>query len=324
MPWTIPVFAHLTYLKVVNDYTFNHYPVDNLLDGLERMRELQTLDIMLNETSPQPAPDAQEHAATAQSRVVALNKMQFLALHGSPQTVMMLLSHLSLPAEAVAAYTFLAPFRGNDWDLDVMFRVALESVHWHANSTAPPHNAVTSVRIKKAWSLDSRFFEEIYDLIIIAHKDGQTADNESLILNMLGFGRLDTLGVFASAHLQELVLDNVLPVQWPDLPGLRRLTVTRKAADALSTIGVLPVLPSLAVLVLNDVRIAAGAQGAMWRLPQKIAKAGWRLQELDVAQCDVDGAWVAHAREALPGTRVKWDEGACERARMAEASNEAV
>ncbi|KAI0046264.1 hypothetical protein FA95DRAFT_1407514 [Auriscalpium vulgare] len=40
------------------------------------------------------------------------------------------------------------------------------------------------------------------------------------------------------------------------------------------------------------------------------AQSGYPLEEMDVTQCDVDEAWVARVREALPGTRVKWNEGA--------------
>ncbi|KAI0051932.1 hypothetical protein FA95DRAFT_1553928 [Auriscalpium vulgare] len=45
----------------------------------------------------------------------------------------------------------------------------------------------------------------------------------------------------------------------------------------------------------------------MWLLPLILAvraKAGCRLEELDVAQCDVDATWVLRAQVLLPGTLV--------------------
>ncbi|KAI0040245.1 hypothetical protein FA95DRAFT_903298 [Auriscalpium vulgare] len=55
-----------------------------------------------------------------------------------------------------------------------------------------------------------------------------------------------------------------------------------------------------------------------YALPMRLAEraaAGYTLEELDVVSCEVEEAWVTRTREVLPGTLVKWDKGARERAR---------
>ncbi|KAI0046761.1 hypothetical protein FA95DRAFT_1572960 [Auriscalpium vulgare] len=317
MPLTFLIFARLTSLHVVNSYdpenlSFSEL-LDGLLDGLEEMHELEELNITLfckNE-------DILASEDPIQQRSVTLSKLAYLELTTSMREATMIISHLSLPAHAVACYNMkLSAGRVPDG----FFPLILASVHCHADSAAQSSNAITSLHIGTVNSGRATIIR------VVARTDRHTDEPDLIVsfVNNTSSARI-ALEALASTHLKELTLDCVVlkDCTWPDMPALRRLVVEGAAAASLcANLDSVPaVLPALAVLVLVDVGIPAELGSGetegemMWLLPRTLAAradAGCRLEVLDVTRCDVDPAWVVHARELLSGTgvRVEWDEDA--------------
>ncbi|KAI0051842.1 hypothetical protein FA95DRAFT_141792 [Auriscalpium vulgare] len=136
------------------------------------------------------------------------------------------------------------------------------------------------------------------------------------------------LEAFSSTHLEELMVedraDSFDESAWRNslqhMPAMRRLTVKGSAAVSLCTALQEPpsgdetpkpqhFLPALSILVLAEESAAQLADVLPLCLAAR-AEAGYPLEELDVTRCDLDDAWVTRVREAWPGMRVKWNEGA--------------
>ncbi|KAI0045908.1 hypothetical protein FA95DRAFT_1596583 [Auriscalpium vulgare] len=309
MPWTLSIFAHITSLHVENTFNPKTYPLDKFLDGLEGMRELERLKMILHNGGADRLPEENRH-----HRSVTIVKLAYLELITSPRDAMIIISYLSLPAHAVACYN-LRLF--GELDLpDQFFPLSLASVHCHADSSAESSNAITRLHIST--EQPSR---ALPGAVITARTDDEPP--LTMCFSHRNWPGSVALAAIASAHLRELTLDYdpFESQQWLDvgrrMPALRRLVV--KGAAAVSVCAALcsvpPILPALAILVLVDVSITAKngreAEAETIRLlPGNLAaraEAGTRLEVLDVTQCDLDGAWVARAQKKLLGTRVAWN-----------------
>ncbi|KAI0046746.1 hypothetical protein FA95DRAFT_1606638 [Auriscalpium vulgare] len=317
IPLTLPIFARLTRLHIMNPYDSDGLGFDdffnNLLDGLEGMRELERLKIQLfNKSWGIVAVDE----PAKKRRSVALAKLSCLELDVSPRDAMIIISHLPLPAHAVARYNLMLH---QEHLPDRFFPLILASVHCHADPVGQSSNAITSLTIDIA--------KLVWQVVITAQTDMHP--HEPALTLTVRAPACVALHALASAHLRELTLNGaeLKNCTWPDMPALRRLVVQGAAVASLcaNLERVPPIVPALVDLVITDVCIPAesgkgeaedeqggnraeGHGETMWLLPRILAaraEAGCRLEELDVTQCYVDQAWVVRAQEKLLGTRVR-------------------
>ncbi|KAI0040242.1 hypothetical protein FA95DRAFT_903096 [Auriscalpium vulgare] len=328
MLWTSPLLTdRITSLKLPHVDEINP-SMDKVLDGLERMCALEHLKMypfFLND----PEVLAWESAASGQRRLISLANLIDLDMQTVPRDLKILLSHLSLPPHVVVSLQLLdVPD-----DPASFFQFTLASVNSHADSTLDSVNAVTSLHVSPSRR----------GTTIIARKDDDRPSKPTLSIRFtLDRVTLPALTAFFSSHLKVLNVLHHDEVPWRDVlghaPRLQCLTVGGNTAislcAALCPTDAEPILllPALYILTLACLRLdmphePRAATEASTRLADALplclaarAAAGCQLEELDVVECDVDEAWMANVRGALPGTRVKWDEGTRGRARAEGAT----
>ncbi|KAI0051940.1 hypothetical protein FA95DRAFT_1592984 [Auriscalpium vulgare] len=282
MPWmTLSIFASITSLHLFSIYepgvhSFDQF-LDDLLDGVEGMRELERLKI--SRAKNFFASKAEEPVANQQHRRVTLVKMVSLELDliSLPDTIM-LISHLSMPHAAVCYYPNSS--KENEHLMDLFFPLILASLHCHADSAAQSFNAITSLDIGSV-KLGPR------KPVITARTDAHTHE-PTLTVRFFdkAWPARVALTALASAHLRELTVDSDMlkHCPWPDMPALRRLVV--KNVD-------MRIWP-------NRKREAQdAAMNQLLRTLATRAEAGFPLEELDVTECDVDAAWMERAQEIV-------------------------
>ncbi|KAI0042729.1 hypothetical protein FA95DRAFT_1609943 [Auriscalpium vulgare] len=333
MPWSLPPFRHLISLELDDRFAL----LEDVLGGLSHISTLERLHMHLTMD--------RQRRTLASERVVALAKLVHLELSSSAIDATELLRHILLPSHATIH--FLLSDQGLE-DMHAFFPVALESVHSHPES-ASEINAITGLTINMTFNHLSRTPGVSINLRKDNSALRKPALSFHFTSTLLTLSTLVPMVIkaFSSAHLKELVVGNTHNrydgqlEAWAQLvgcaPGLRSLTVAGNAAISFCAALRLAIthapgdkppamlfLPKLSILILSDMRL--GIDGAAIdpelenegerladALPLRLAEraaAGYTLDELDVVGCDVDEAWVARTREALPGTRVKWDEGA--------------
>ncbi|KAI0039415.1 hypothetical protein FA95DRAFT_1026921, partial [Auriscalpium vulgare] len=148
MRLTLTIFSHLTILRIVNScwsdggYNFDKF-LNELLDGLQGMRELEELKIkLLNEDE---SGFAAEEAVQQHHRPgVTLAKLSYLKLTLSMRDCMTLIPYVSLPAHAVACCKMTLP---TEHLLDGFFPLILASFQCHSDPAGQPSNAITNLHI---------------------------------------------------------------------------------------------------------------------------------------------------------------------------------
>ncbi|KAI0045068.1 hypothetical protein FA95DRAFT_1607995 [Auriscalpium vulgare] len=339
LPLTSPLLRGLVSLNLRFAEYPESVPLNDVLDVLERIPTLERLELRMYMEDYEV-----DELELGQLRMVVHAKLAYLDIAARARVAELLLSHLMLPPQAVV--------RCNLTDVTLperpgaFFSAALASVHSHADSASNGCNAITNVEI----ALDSQC-----RCVRISARKGDDAPSEPVLsfliihLDRSGVHALVEMALvmFSSVHLKELAVDHsdLEDSAWLDLvgdaPRLRRITVNGEAAASLcavlrlgDTIGDAPplqprsqpFLPVLSSLVLARVRLTIDEAGemsdedvylsnALLLCLMERADAGYPLEELDVVQCNVDGAWVVKARQALPRMQVMWDEGVRERMR---------
>ncbi|KAI0041212.1 hypothetical protein FA95DRAFT_1611198 [Auriscalpium vulgare] len=341
--WASPLFSRLTSLHI------QHFqPVDDILDLLEHLTELESMSLIFypsEDRSHRSQPPGRRGVVTP-PQLVKLNIYDYPDAAVLP----FFLAHLSLGPNCFVHCRIMNPYRNGPVRanyLDELFASVVASAHAHANSAFGKNNAITNLSIDRTYPnfaaarsmtiIPLRHSETAPHLTVEFPRCGPSRCLSDF--NIVP----KALKTFSSSHLQELTIwtseSHVLDVHaWADLmgraPGLRRLTVrTAKIVASLCT-AMLPVGPdspaprlqcifqALSTLVLTEVRLdadigAGGRDGDDERVADELplclvarAQSGYCLEELDVAQCDVDEAWVTRVREGLPDTRVIWNKGA--------------
>ncbi|KAI0039574.1 hypothetical protein FA95DRAFT_1567105 [Auriscalpium vulgare] len=339
MPWSLPPFRHLISLQLNDHFAL----LEDVLDGLSHMSTLERLCMCLGNypnVRPTPAP-------------VALAKLAHLELEGSALNASIFLRHILLPSHAIIRFE-LYDRKLDDLDEFFPVALesvhshaasgicnAITSLAINASFSSTSRATKLAINARK----DNSAPHEPTLYLHFAYSSPTFSTLVPMVIRAFSSAHLKELMVVNTHHTFD---GHAWAHSVGRAPGLRSLTVAGNsvisfcAALRLANTSsppharapgdespVPPFLPHLSVLILSDMRL--GIDGAAIdaeledederladALPLRLAErtaAGYTLQELDVVGCDVDAAWVTRTREALPGTRVKWDEGARERAR---------
>ncbi|KAI0040097.1 hypothetical protein FA95DRAFT_1683959 [Auriscalpium vulgare] len=338
VPWTSPCFTQITNLVLDGPGE----SIESILDGLPFMCALERLTIRL------PRPLSNEVFDEGR-RLAACPTLAHLELFGFfPRPMTLFLSHLLLPPHAVLRCRLPCFYD----DLEALFPVALASIHSHVDSTSPITSLNMEVSDELAevllWNDGSLPYEPTMALYFRRDKFSADLFTHGVVRTVL---RAFSSAHLTDLTLASSISNDILYLKdWRELiahaPGVRRLTLEGQVAisfckhlsEVITAVRALRENPSLAllarcfpaalsVLVIADVSLGVdsvvrqiGQENEGERMADALrvglverAAAGYNLQELDVVDCDVSATWVTKMREALPGTRVMWDEDAGER-----------
>ncbi|KAI0051086.1 hypothetical protein FA95DRAFT_1676207 [Auriscalpium vulgare] len=324
--WTLPILTHLVSLDV--DLMVEGFPTatsfNGMLDVLAGMRTLEVLkmgwrlehDVLLT----------LESAADGKHRRFTLAKLGHLDIRCMPRVAKLFLSFITLPSHATLCCRLDSDYHFNDFqeDIPAFISVALASVHSHVDPTLDSSTAITSLSVRVE-SLRSRSFE------IIARTADPLREPVLSLHSGVWEALQPALKALSSLHLEELTSKNSRGAWWEALgqaSRLRRLTVSGAVAGGFFEAIYRPdaedndypsprrpcFLPALSHLVLKDVKpslhvIRRGMDGdavsCRWVdiLPLDLAaraRAGCRLEELNIMRCGVDEESVARMRKMLP------------------------
>ncbi|KAI0046186.1 hypothetical protein FA95DRAFT_1413846 [Auriscalpium vulgare] len=321
MSWTSPLFAGLTSLEVSAYIPRSGGPaaeIAAIVDALDRMPSLERFVLSLYQSREQwvEVPPSR--------RIVALAGLRDLDLDADTVPAALLLSHITLPADATVNCVM------NAYDVDnpvpetaAVFAAAATCIfHSAAASRVHLNLADFGRRILielKAWrSTDAYTSPPAFSLKLCPHRDHPGGGNASARLRTV-------MAALASENLEELALCGDGPVAtWVHHDALerarrlRRLTVEGRAAFALFAVPRGDILPALSVLSIAgvDLRTVSDAgvtmEDRLVRYLEARADAGAEgPAEMDVVACEVDDEFVRRARAAVPGLVVRWrkDDG---------------
>ncbi|KAI0040226.1 hypothetical protein FA95DRAFT_1566578 [Auriscalpium vulgare] len=330
IPWTSPLFTHLVTLDLRDAGDWNPPPpLRDILDAMERMHALEDLKINLSLLTA----DVIQFLDAGPLRVVSVPRMDCLDVVSSFQDAQIFLAHLSLPSAAnVACQLHLDVTEPLDVELAEVYDNGLESMSAGEHTSKYRRRIARLEVIFTATSFKTNTWRHDGSPALSVEADMETEWDPIFIIQK-------ALDAFSSESLKELSLvlgsfraDSMLSLDWNrHAPAVRRLTVDGNVALSLCVV-LTPwgradfdpsdaahcVLPALTTLVLVGVRLDCNEETSMEESPARRladtlvgclaarAEAGYRLDELDVVQCDVDEEWVRLVRKASLETKVLW------------------
>ncbi|KAI0040982.1 hypothetical protein FA95DRAFT_789452 [Auriscalpium vulgare] len=340
MPWSLPPFRHLISLDLDDTYA----PPEDVLNGLSHLSTLERLRIRLGKNA-----DVRRTLAP-----VALAKLAHLELWGRVLNATKFLRHILLPSHAIIR-CHLHDYVLENLDVAALKSVyshsdtvseicsvitSLEikaSFSLHGSTevainlrkdTSALHEPALSIHFPSLYSTLST----LSTLVPMAISAFSSAHLKELIVGNTheifdGQAWADSVG--RAPGLRSLTVAGSAAISFCAALRLTNASSARRTRARSKKSHAPPFLPELSILILSDMRLGIDDafigpeledEGELlaYALPMRLAEraaAGYTLEELDVISCEVDEAWVTRTREALPGTRVKWDEGARERAK---------
>ncbi|KAI0041288.1 hypothetical protein FA95DRAFT_1599054 [Auriscalpium vulgare] len=331
IPWMSPVFQHLISLDLQDPEGHLETYLNDFLYAVVSLRALERLSVAMSKYSVLRDHPGEYHR-------VAPTNLTYLEVTSNAENAAAFIPLISLPPHAIVrchindeSWRYILHDNWNLEQLERLFQITLQSIHSHADSVLESSNAIVSLDV-----VDTHR----YRTEVIARKDTDRVREPALSLIFDGLYSVDhyvalvplVLQTFSSAHLEELMVkgsDDIFDQPaWRSLqhvPAMRRVTAKGSAAVSLCAALTLedarysetpsggetpnppPFLPALSTLVLAEDSAGPLAEVLPLCLAAR-AQAGYPLQELDVARCDVDDTWVTRVRETWPGMRLKWNE----------------